>query len=245
MGDGARILLVVVSLLINATPQLVSAQESDARALFEQGQEAARSERWSEALELYRRAYRIEDRPFILRNIGVCLRVLGRHVESMVVYQRLLRETDDPGEREEIRGWIEEARRSIGTLSLRVEPADARISIDGEPVSGQGSLRRIPLDPGDHNVLVTADGYSSSRHPVSLLPGQELSREVRLVVSTSAAAPPDSGAPVEESPVFWTLLGVGVVGVVAVVLGALLYDPGVEPVEPGTLGSVTTLIGRW
>jgi len=225
-------------------PSRVLAQTEEARGLFQQGQAAAEEERWSEALEFFRRAYELDERPFILRNIGVCLRVLGRHVESMVVYQQLLRVTDDAAQQEEIRGWIEEARRSVATLTLQLDPPDAQVFVDGEPIAGQGAVRRIPLDPGDHSVLVTAEGHANARHPLSALSGQDLSWEARLVPTPTPTAPDDEGG-IEESPLFWTLLGVGVAAVIGVVIGALLYDPGVEPVEPGTLGSVTTLLERW
>jgi len=177
------VLRTSVPFLLTLCLAAMSAQaqaQDDARQLFERAEAAATEERWTEALALYNRAYALDERPFILRNIGVCLRVLGRHVEALSVFQQLLDLTDARQARRELQRWVAEERRAIGVLTIQVAPHEARVFVDGELLDGGGPTRTIPLDPGEHFLLVEADGFPSSRTTVEILPGERVSRHVRL-----------------------------------------------------------------
>lgn len=71
---------------------------------------------------------------------------------------------------------------AFGTLSIRVQPADATLLVDGEEWSapeGDGPIL-IDLPDGSHEVEVKRDGLASYRRPVQVRAGRTVSLNVSL-----------------------------------------------------------------
>ncbi len=243
--------MVVVVALMSAGPARTGAQQSEdeqSRQLFEQGRELADHDRWGEALEYFRRARSLVERPSIVFNIGVCLFTLGRHVEAVAAFDRFLEIADREGDADKIQrtnGMLRQSREAIATLELRVAPANATLAVDGRAVPGTGPLRTLVLDPGEHVVRFSAPGRHVGNLRLSVLPGQRVMRVVDLPEAPAlrGAATPhrreESGS-IFSKPIFWIVTGaVAVAG--GVIAGVLLYDPGVQPPIQGTMGVQMTL----
>lgn len=72
---------------------------------------------------------------------------------------------------------------------------------------------------------------------------EAIAHDEALAAEAAAAPVDDGGEEVWESPIFWTLLGIGVVGAgVGIGLGVALSDPGVAPPVPGPSGVVVTTL---
>lgn len=103
-------------------------------------------------------------------------------------------ERDDPARRvdpqepaprpytREPRPSVEGAPTRFGTLSLRVQPADAEIVIDGERWSVTGGETRIAiqLSPGRHRVEIRKDGYEVYTEDVGIRESSTLTLNVSL-----------------------------------------------------------------
>jgi hypothetical protein len=134
----------------------------EARALFERGRELADHRRFSEAAESFSRSLELVSRPSTLYNLGSCLYALGRHVEAIAMFERYLAEGDPVVEGTGIADaerMLAHARRSVTELTIELEPADARLSIDGVEVEG-GATRARTVNPGPHVVRAEADGHA-------------------------------------------------------------------------------------
>ena len=70
-----------------------------------------------------------------------------------------------------------------GTLSLRVQPADATILVDGEPWNGPSSQARvvIQLAEGPHRVRVEKPGFQTFAVDVDVRAGETTSFNVSLI----------------------------------------------------------------
>ena len=62
--------------------------------------------------------------------------------------------------------------RSWSTLSVRTDPENALIFLDGEFL-GTGLSVKKNIEPGDHRIKITADNYQSQEHTVTLQSGDE------------------------------------------------------------------------
>jgi hypothetical protein len=207
----ARLALVACVLVSAvAAPISASAQEAatpsteqlaEARGLFERGLAAADAERWAEAVELFRRAREIVERPSIVFNLGQALVRLGRSSEARAALDRFVAIADARVDQADIavaQRLLSELAAAQGTLELSIEPADAVIELDGEPLDGSGPERVITLDPGRHRIAVTAPGHRPDRFEVSVIAGSRErrsallerlpSRPATLVVHAPAAA---------------------------------------------------------
>ena len=100
------------------------------------------------------------------------------------------------------------------TARLRISPnvRDAITRIDGR-VIGEGAIEH-DLDPGRHDVVITAEDHITLRRQLDLLPGESVLLEANL-----QAEPEGSFV---GTPAFWILSGVVVAGATAAILAVLL-----------------------
>lgn len=199
----------------------------EARALFRQGVELSRQERWGEALEFFRRSYALAPRPNTLFNMaGIYVR-LGRGTDAVEAYQGFLASAppDDP-DRPAAERALALAESSVGHLELAVTPADASVRIDGRRTDATGPVRQLLLDPGQRALSISAPGFVTQNLIVSALPGDTGRQTIELlpVEAPEAEAPPPPAAPQRElrsdaAPAHW-LIAIG--AVLSVAGGALL-----------------------
>ena len=70
---------------------------------------------------------------------------------------------------------------TASTLSIRVQPADAVVLIDGERWEPAGESRiQIQVPPGPHRIEVQKDGYQPFTTTLQLRPGEMLPINVSL-----------------------------------------------------------------
>jgi hypothetical protein len=166
-----------------ATSETDAARLAEARGLFERGLAAADAERWAEAVELFRRARDVVERPSIVFNLGQALVRVGQAAEARAALERFTAIADartDAADIERARRLLAELAAHQGTLTLAVEPADALVEVDGAPLEGSGAERVLTLDPGRHRVSVSAPGHRADRFEVSVLAGSQERRSALL-----------------------------------------------------------------
>ena len=73
-------------------------------------------------------------------------------------------------------------RSDEGTLSLRVQPANAEVTIDGERWEGPSGDERliVQVSPGVHHVEVRRDGYRTYQSDVDVQPGNTSTVNISL-----------------------------------------------------------------
>ncbi len=137
-----------------------------------------------------------------------------------------------PGERQEVPVTL---RVLPGVLVLRVQPAGARLGIDGGAVVETGDVHRVELAAGTHRLELARAGYEAWQGSVLIVAGEERPLEV-LMTPSATPAPALAADPVvpagDASPVValpaetrskvsaapWAIFGLG---------GAMLITGGV------------------
>jgi hypothetical protein len=206
-----------------------SERESDAtraRALFERGLALAGEGRDAEAAEAFEASYAGVPRASTALNWAIVLHRLGRGRDALRALdafeaERAHATETDVADAEALRQRL---RALLATLTLRVEPADARVEIDGRPEPGVGAERLVPLDPGPHVVRVEAPGHLPRRATWTVAAGEALAQSITLhpVAPESVAA---TERPVESldprRPLRRGLAIAGVLVVVAAIVGVV------------------------
>lgn len=255
----ALVTLALVAVVALAPVALARAQETapssdearalEARTLFEEGVRASREERWAEALDFFRRSRALVPRPSTLFNVAIALDRLGRVRASIAAIDEYLEISDpeaDAADRREAMRLRVEAEARLARLVLRVDPPDARVTLDGAPLEGEGE-RATPVDPGDHVIVASAPGRLEQRLELTLRPGAEVERVLALapaaVETTSEVVPAESVAPppprstsLAEDPVLWAILGAGVAVAAGVAIGVGVHVASAPQPYGGTLG---------
>ncbi|MCA9624304.1 MAG: hypothetical protein KC731_35010, partial [Myxococcales bacterium] len=147
-----------------------------ARTLVQQGDELMDKGEYHDALVAYRRADDIMGVPTTSIEVGKVAELLGRLVEARTAYEVAAAYPVKDGEpepftraRDLARDKVAELNERIPRLKIRVKGlalgAVAQVTADGEEVDVKQELR---LDPGSHEIEVTATDHVTVSERVSL-----------------------------------------------------------------------------
>lgn len=223
-----------------------SAAKQEAKALYIAGNRAVEQGRWSDALVDFEKSYALSGVPAALFNVATSLRALGRHVESRDAFAQLLDRHGkklDADVRQQAETLYAEEKARVANLIVADLPSkkdELKISLDGklQPDGGERPLS-FEVDAGKHAVRVEESQSKPFTWEGSLGDGEKKHVTVRLVpedkpVVVAPPPPPKSEEPksgsVWSSPIFWTVVGVVVVGGAT---GAYFYDRS-KQLEPGS-----------
>ncbi len=173
---------------------MTDSQRAAARDLFKEGDTLQRAGKLTEALDKFQRAQAVFDAPTNLLRIAECEAALGRLVESAEAFRAVLRAQLPSGSPpafqaalDQANGELAQVEPRIPRLTVDVQPpkvAGLQLQIDGQSVSAALVGAPMPLDPGAHQVVVSAAGYTQAEQKVTLA-----ERESKSVSLTLTAAP--------------------------------------------------------
>jgi hypothetical protein len=221
-----------------------SAARQEAKALYVAGNRAVEQGRWSDALVDFEKAYALSGVPAALFNVATTLRALGRHVESRDAFAQLLASHGDkldPDVKSEAEARYAEEKARVASLVVADLPAKSdalKIFLDGKSQKDGGARPlSLEVDAGKHALRVERERSKPFAWEGSLADGEAKLVPVKLVPEDkpAGAAPPSSpdrpkeGGSIWSSPVFWTVVGVVVVGGA---VGGYYYDKS-QQLEPG------------
>jgi hypothetical protein len=153
-----------------------------ARQRFLRGVELIRSGVWSEALTELEAARDLRATPPVYFNLALAQRALGRYrasVTSLRSFLRTVASTADPALVSQAEQLLQDSSSAVCRLEVSVEPIAARVRVDGEAVElGAGP---IELDPGEHTVSASADGFANGERRVRLTRGSSSVASLVLV----------------------------------------------------------------
>lgn len=264
------LLLASVAASSRARAQEPTASETAlAREQYQDGMHFAQSGHWEQAFQAFSRAYGLVHRPALLANLASAEAQTGRLVEAAEHDRQFLREVTSGREAQQ-RPAVQAALDALDARIPRARfvPSDSRptdvYTLDDDTLPRAAIGTPLPIDPGDHTLVVKADDVEIARARFTIHEGEstDVAIEVhRPVVDThvhpidtpdthvvgevgvhnDVPSPPpvshDDGG-VFASPVFWVIVGALAVagGVVAAVL---LTQGGREPFGGANLGTVT------
>jgi hypothetical protein len=231
-----------------------------ARQLGQEGFQALDAKDYKTADDRLRRADKLVHAPTLL--LGLSRALVGEHkfVEAQETYQRIIREGVAPGAPEAFKQAIESAKTEvttvapfIGRVTITVTASgggdlpNEKVTVDDIPVNSASLGIARTIDPGDHVLAVTADGYKRAEAHFTVPEGGSVDAPVTLekdpnyVVAppppptgpgTGAVVPPPPPPGGEQPPppppasspsiVPWVVMGIGGVGLVTgAITGAL------------------------
>jgi hypothetical protein len=181
-----------------AAPAAGSSDES-AQHAFREGVDAARQARWPEARSLFERAYALSPRPVVLINLAGAQARTGRLIDAAKNYHRIVDDAtsaETASFRKAAAEVLPELEQRIPTV--RVHPtghseADT-FEIDGEAATPERLSNGIPLDPGQHTLVVNRGGVERARVLFSLAEREAREIPLALPVAIFSAPPPVTSA---------------------------------------------------
>lgn len=152
------------------------------RALVEEAIEEYRLGNWAEASALFARAHALQPNARTLRGLGMTAYSGRSYVEAIDYLQQALvhpRKPLDATQRREAEDLLDKARRYVAHVELELMPASAALRVDGHEtkLGADGGLR---LNPGEYELVASAEGYLEQRRRIRVAPGGQLSLVIEL-----------------------------------------------------------------
>ena len=177
------------------------ADSDRANSLFKKGKVAFNAGKYNDALRIYTEAWSLKQSPDIAANLAQTESELGMHRDaaehfSFALAHLLPSSTDE--QKQALAEGLAQEKKEIGSLHVTLEPSDSALTIDEVPVSVPAN-GDIFLEPGEHGVSVTHEGYESKQEKVRLSRGSSQVLWIKLAQVGAAAASGPEPRP-EASP---------------------------------------------
>lgn len=204
------------------------ADKTTARQLAVEAQSALDAGKHQEAADKFARAELLFHAPPLLVGLGRAYVGLGKYVEAMESFNKVIRERMPESAPEAYLQAQEDARREIEGLDQKIAwvtiavqgPKEPVVTIDGAEVSVASLGVKRAVNPGSHEVRASADGFKASSETFSIESAQ--SKEVTLTLEEDpegiadvvpGPGPGDTGGDEGGSSIMpilgWTAIGVG------------------------------------
>jgi hypothetical protein len=217
------------SVLFGAAP--AAAQTSTdrvlAEALFREGRELMEHGKTSEACGKFGESYRLDRALGTLLNLALCHEREGKTATAWAEFSDAVSEAARAGDdREAFAGkHLSALSQELSRLRVVVAPASNALTgldvrLDGQTLGRAAWSSPLPIDPGDHELVATADGKKPWKTTFVIAKGPGV-----IVVDVPALEDlPKSAPPAPErdpgQPQRLVGLGLGATGVVGLVLGS-------------------------
>lgn len=181
---------------------------------------------WDEARAFFHKAHELAPNARTLRGLALISYDSKRFASAIDYGEQSLAHPVQPltdKMKEELKNLLDQAQRQVARAELIVRPADAEVRVDGALVDRRAD-GRLWLDPGAHQLSVSAPGYRSETRSLQLGEQQSARLEVTLsslhpIASARLASTEDKREPTSATlPWIVTGLSLGV----AVAGGAIL-----------------------
>jgi hypothetical protein len=253
MLSAPRRLGVFALMVATALPGVALAQadgdRATARALGQDAERALATKDYAKAEDEFRRADSLVHAPTLMLGLARSLAGQGKVLEAQEAYNRIVREGVAANAPAPFKQALEDAKKEvkdveprIGGVTITVKDAaggavaSAKVTVDDTPLNTASlGIRRL-VDPGDHLVRATADGYRAAEIHVNVPAGGSAEGAIVLEKDASQTVAPEATAPAAVGPTAspaasssggvspwpWVSFGVGAAGLgVGVVAGLI------------------------
>jgi hypothetical protein len=173
------------------------AKEEERTALYREGVLLAEGDRWGDALQRFERVVAIRSAPPALVALATAQEKVGKLASAKRTYR-------DAGAQARALGdvaLVARADKALGAIESRIAriivvlPPDAvgaEVRVDGGPISGDS--KGTEVDPGEHEVMVTAPGRSTFQQRFVMSPEER--KEVAVQFGSAAGTETAAKTPV-------------------------------------------------
>jgi len=157
-------------------PPTVDAATEQARAHFKTGTKLYRDGNYAGALAEFEAAYALKPGPGSLQNIALSQKALFRYGEAADSLTRLLLRHETELSAAEIaaaRVARDELKTLVGSIRLVVTPPDARVTLDGQPLTAAERASSLRVNVGEHVIVAEAPGYARFSRAIRVAGGQQ------------------------------------------------------------------------
>jgi hypothetical protein len=191
-----RALLVLVALHATAAADpwregVSDKTQSDAQALFAEGNKLFAQDAHGPALEKYTQAIALWDHPLVRFNMAVTLVRMDRFLEAAEAIDRALRFGQAPfPTAEQYRQAIDYQKLiggRIGEIEVECKQAGAQLTLDGKLWVSCPASKKVRVLAGEHALVAEAKDHMTQSHRLVVTGGNTVTRKIELERIEAAA----------------------------------------------------------
>jgi hypothetical protein len=183
-----------------AAPGAAPAKPADAKALFASGEKKFKANDFAGALADFEAANAASPSPEAQRYIALCHDNLQHYQDALAAYEKLIA-ANPP----KMKDQVEEAKKRVdaikampGKVHVETTPPGASVVIDAAQAPyDKVTPVDIELPPGEHTLLVGAEGYDNKTEKVTV-PGGGKMTELKVELQKHEAPPPPPPVAAEQ-----------------------------------------------
>jgi hypothetical protein len=187
------------------------ADKNQARILGQEGQAALDAKDFKTAEDRFRRAYTLyPNAPTLALGLARALAGNGKVVAAEETYNKIIRDGAPPGNQVFAKA-VDDAKAEIGSVSSKIAyatlnvtgPETSKVTLDGQSLAWAALGGKRPVDPGDHTLKATAEGYKPAESRFRVDPGKETVVSVTMEKESGGAGavtPPPGGTTTTPPP---------------------------------------------
>lgn len=243
------------TLALSSSGHAQSSNQAAAEALFRDGRRLIDEQKYRDACEKFAASQRLDPAVGTLLNLGKCYEKTGQTASAWATYREAVAIAKQSGQAQReksARHAAEALEPTLSHLTIVVSPAasgaNVEVSRDGVSIPHDIWGDSVPVDPGDHVITATANGYkpwsehvtvgTSASESVTVPALEAVPSESSTTPGAPAVAPaPPAGSPTADRPPaerisFWNTQrisavvagGIGVAGAAVAVVEFLQFN---------------------
>lgn len=205
--------LVASLLLCPAAHAQTAADRATARELGLDGQAALDKKDYATAEDCFRRADALFHAPTLMLGYARAEAGLGKVVNASEAYNRIIREGLPPGAPPVFVAAVEAAKAEAGAVIARIAqvtitvagPENPTVTLDNQPVPVAALGVKRPVNPGEHVVKATGDGWVPGETKFTVTDAGNAKASLTLTKVAAAAAASAGPAPTGAAPMATTV----------------------------------------
>jgi hypothetical protein len=169
---------------------LAQSLSGPAKEAFDAAQLLSNNSDFAGALTKFEQAYALSGDTRLLFNMAVCAKSLRSYVlmrSLLLRYQREAGAALSAEDRSIIDAALAASRGLVGAVKLDVDPAGARVLIDGRVLGTTPLAEPVTLDLGDHALFVQKAGFDPIEQTLHVMGGNEMTLTLRLTAQRPTA----------------------------------------------------------
>lgn len=180
----ASALAFFASIAIVAPPIFADVSD-DAKRHFTNGVHLFEDRNFAGALVEFEASFKKNPTAVALQNVAVCQKGLFRYADAIATLERMLRDFGpqlSPEDKKAAEDAIRDMTALLGTIVVKVTPADAKVSVGDVPLSAEAQKSPVRLAAGEYRIVAEAPGHARQEKMVTVVSGQ---KEVPVVLALS------------------------------------------------------------
>lgn len=177
-------------------PSAAAVARADAQ--FQEALKFYKAKRYAEAEPGFQAAWELNPTYDVAGNLGYVKYHLGKYREAAELFAFVLRNfplTAKSNKRDAAQKKLDEVRKLIASVTVRVSVVHAEVLVDGKSVGVSPLSGEVFLDPGAHTIEARLGGYTPATQSIQADKGSS-----QTVTLTLVASAPSGGGPVSLPP---------------------------------------------